>query len=259
MPSPFPGMNPYLENEGAFHDFHENVIPVLRELLVPQVRPDYIVKLDQDIYLTEPSGEERRFLGRFDVFLAERVRGVSAKEGTAVLPSPAQVLWSPAVDEQKHTYLEIRDRNDRTLITVIEVLSPTNKVRHRDAFPAKRTRYHESAVPYVEIDLLRGFGPRLPWEDMPPCDYYALVSRWQDRPAAGVWPIRLRDALPVIAVPLRPEHEPARLDLKAALDRVYDAAGYADYIYSHRPEPPLSEEDEAWAKGILSESGEVSR
>lgn len=259
MPSPFPGMNPYLENESVFRDFHQRLLPTLSDLLVPQVRPDYIVRVELEVYLTEPPGEERRFLGRPDAYLAPRKQDVGKPpSGTAVLESPARVRWIPPVDEEKHTFLEIRDRQDRSLVTVIELLSPTNKKRHRDAFMAKRLRYQEASVHYVEIDLLRGFGPRLPWEDLPPCDYYALVSRWQDRPTAAVWPFGLRDPLPTLPIPLKPDHADVRLDLKA-VERVYDAAGYADDIYRFQPEPPLSEEDEVWAQGILSESGEVSR
>ena len=42
MPSPFPGMNPFLEQDDAWHDFHEKIIPMIAERLVVQVRPEYI-------------------------------------------------------------------------------------------------------------------------------------------------------------------------------------------------------------------------
>ena len=47
MPSPFPGMNPYLEQEDAWHDFHEQFIPSVATLLGAQLRPRYIVKVDE--------------------------------------------------------------------------------------------------------------------------------------------------------------------------------------------------------------------
>src|SRR5207248_1354323 len=78
---------------------------------------------------------------------------------------------------------------------------------HRDQYLAEVKRVLASRTNCVEIDLLRG-GPRMPWEDLPTCDYYAIVSRYQHRvedpPRADVWPIRLRDPLPTIPVPLRP-------------------------------------------------------
>jgi hypothetical protein len=69
MPSPFPGMNPYLEQDDAWHDFHEKFLPAVAERLVPQVRPNYIVKLDEHVYVHELPQEPRRLLGRADVAL----------------------------------------------------------------------------------------------------------------------------------------------------------------------------------------------
>ena len=84
-------------------------------------------------------------------------------------------------------------------------------------------------------------------DEFPGCDYYALVSRMEDRPRVGVWPIGIRDQLPRIPVPLRRPDEDAWLDLRAILDRVYDAAGYEDYLYTGSPQPPLRVDDAAWA------------
>ena len=73
-----------------------------------------------------------------------------------------------------------------------------------------------------------------------------------ERPRAGVWPMGLRDPLPVIPIPLVAPHPDARLDLKQVLDRVYDAAGYEDYIYDGGPRPPLTREDANWARQCVS-------
>ena len=51
MPSPFPGMNPYLEQEDAWHDFHERFLPLVAERIAAQVDPRYIVKIDEHIYI----------------------------------------------------------------------------------------------------------------------------------------------------------------------------------------------------------------
>src|SRR5262249_55405960 len=154
--------------------------------------------------------------------------------GTATLAAPTWVTLPATVDQEALSFLEIRDREDRRLVTVIELLSPANKEPgpDREAFIAKRKRYLASGVHYLEIDLLRAF-PRLPLQDLADCDYYVLVSRWELRPRAGVWPIRLRDPLPTIPIPLRGEFPDAKLDLKAVLDQVYEASGYEDYIYTH--------------------------
>src|SRR5260370_2174079 len=67
MPSPFPGMNPYLEQDDAWHDFHERFLSLIADLLVAQVRPAYIVKIDEHVYVHEVPAEPRRFLGRPDL------------------------------------------------------------------------------------------------------------------------------------------------------------------------------------------------
>src|SRR5438270_10953148 len=71
MPSPFPGMNPYLEHEDAWHDFHERFIPAAAEEIGRQVRPAYIVKIDQNVYVHELPEGDRRLLGRPDVYVIE--------------------------------------------------------------------------------------------------------------------------------------------------------------------------------------------
>ena len=63
MPSPFPGMNPYLEQEDVWHDFHERFIPLAATLLGAQLRPRYIVKIDEHIYVHEMVEDSRRWLG----------------------------------------------------------------------------------------------------------------------------------------------------------------------------------------------------
>jgi Protein of unknown function (DUF4058) len=175
------------------------------ELLTPQIRPTFIARLDEHIYIHELPASQRMLVGRAPI----------------------------AIDEQREAYVEIRDRQTRELVTVIELLSPSNKRPgpDREQYLAKRRRLFASWVNLVEIDLLRA-GPQLPMEDLQPCDYYALVSRYGDRPSAGVWPIRLREPLPKVPIPLRDPHADASLDLQQMLHRLYDAAGYEDYIYS---------------------------
>ena len=109
-----------------------------------------------------------------------------------------------------------------------------------------------SSIHFVEIDFLRS-RPRMPLEDLPACDYYALVSRFEERPQAGFWPIELRHPLPTLPIPLLASDAVARLDLQHLLHRVYDAAGYEDYIYRNEPEPALQPADLLWARQILNQ------
>jgi hypothetical protein len=252
MASPFPGMNPYLEQDDAWHDFHERFLPLAAELLTPQIIPNFIAKLDENIYIHELAAAQRMLAGRGDVAVVRATEAAAPAPATALLQAPSYVQVPVAVDELRETFVEIRDRQTRELVTVVELLSPSNKRSgpDREQYLAKRRRLFASWVNLVEIDLLRG-GPRLPLEDLRPCDYYALVSRYGDRPKAGLWPIQLREPLPVIPIPLRDPYPDAHVDLQQMLHRLYDAAGYEVYIYAGEPNPPLPPDDAAWARSLI--------
>jgi hypothetical protein len=73
----------------------------------------------------------------------------------------------------------------------------------------------------------------------------------EERFSAGLWPVQLPDCLPVIPIPLRPPHGDARLDLQEILHRIYDAAGYEDYIYLGQPQPRLAQDRASWANQFV--------
>lgn len=254
MPSPFPGMNPYLEQDDAWHSFHERFCTRLADELVAQTGPRYLVKLDENVFLHELPSEERRLLGRPDVMVLQPGRSEQATVATATStasPAPAYANL-PAVDLERLSYVEIRDARSRRLITAIELLSPTNKClgSDRDQYLAKRASLMRQGVNLVEIDLLRG-GPRMPMDGTPPCDYLVMVARPAEWPRAGLWPVRLRDALPDIPIPLADPDPDVRVALQPMLHAIYDAAGYDRFIYAGEPDPPLRGEDAAWARQFL--------
>ncbi len=256
MPSPFPGMNPYIERASVWHDFHERWIPLAAELIGAQVLPRYYVRIDEHMYIHELSGDERRFLGRADVLVPALAPSAAASAAaSSVLEAPAEV-GIPAVDVETLSFLEIRDRDRHELITVVELLSPCNKYAgpDREQYLAKARQLQRSWVHFVEIDLLRG-GPRMPWLNMPECDYCVVVSRVERRPRAGFWPVRLRERLPEIPIPLRIGEVDARLDLQQTLHRIYDAAGYGYHIYAGPPEPQLAGADATGAAQFVPGQG----
>ncbi len=250
MPSPFPGMNPYLEQADVWNDFHQGLIVQIQYALRRQLDPHYIVKIEEHLYIHEPPAEGRRLLGHADVALTPP-HPTGKAPGVAVLGAPAKVELE-AFQVERLSRVEVRDRTGRQLITAIELLSPTNKYAgaDRDQYLTKRRQLLASPAHFVEIDLLRG-GPRMPMTGLPECAYCVLVSRYEERPRADVWPIRLRDPLPVIPIPVRAPDPDARLDLQDLLHCCYDSAGYGTYIYAGAPSPNLSAEDAAWAEQIL--------
>lgn len=250
MPSPFPGMNPYLEQDSVWPDFHTKFLTEINEQLVAQVRPRYIVLMDQHLYLHQPADESRRLIGRGDVSLAHVGPAAAWATGAAVLEAPVEVAI-PRHDVERVSFLKIRDRRGRDLVAVVELLSPSNKRGDdRTAYLTKRGELFNSPAHLVEIDLLRG-GQTPPLEDRPHCDYSVMLSRVDDRPRAGFWPIALPDPLPRVPVPLRNPDPDAAIDLQAALHRVYDRFGYEDFLYDAAPQPGLTAEQAAWAEAFL--------
>jgi hypothetical protein len=255
MPSPFPGMNPWLEQPDVWHDFHQAFLAAARTALAEQIRPAYIAKIDENVYIHELSADQSYLLGRPDVGVFQNAappRIVPSQANTASTPIAISKLL-PATERLCESFIEIRDRESRDLITVIELLSPTNKTPgpDRDLYLAKRRLLTTSNVHFVELDLLRG-GLRMPVEQLPECDYLVMVSRSHERPHVGLWPTNLHTPLPRIPVPLKPEHTDAVLDLQQLLHTTFDSAGYSDYIYQGSPRPPLDHERTAWASTWLS-------
>jgi hypothetical protein len=248
-------MNPYLEQDDVWHDFHERFLPATAEVIGAQVQPDYIVKIDEHVYIHELPSESRRFLGRTDLSVTPTHSAQSETPATGLLDAPARVRL-PAVDIEHESFIEIRDRRSREVVCVIEVLSPSNKrvEPDREQYLAKRRQVLSSPAHLVEIDLLRG-GEAMPAENRPACTYSVMVSKVGDRPEADFWSIGLRDKLPTVPIPLRPPHSDARLDLQALLHRVYDAAGYRYYVYESGPSPGLTLDEVAWSRDFIAQPG----
>ncbi len=253
MPSPFPGMNPWLEQDSLWHDFHQSFLSGLRDAVADEVSPNYYVALEEHVYIHEPPEPVARFLGRPDLAIVA-TRDTEFSASTAVMEAPVYTAIAEPMDVVRESFIEIRDTENDYLVTVLELLSPSNKQAgyDRDAYIAKRRNYLLGNVNFIEIDLLRG-GPRMPIEELSPCDYYVLVKRASERTRAGVWPIRLRETLPTIPVPLRVPDPDARLNLQSVLHTVYDRAGYRHRIYRGTPKPKLVADDAQWAETLLKE------
>lgn len=254
MPSPFPGMNPYFEQSAYWLDFHTEFLTALRRLLAPQIGPRYIVQLEEHIFIHDLPFETRQRLGTADLSIVQRGTGELPQAALGLIEAPREVLL-PEQDLERIPYLEVRDRQSRELVTVIELLSPSNKRpgEDRENYLAKRRELLRSPAHLVEIDLLRGWTP-MPQEGRPACDYSVMLSRAEKRRVADFWPIQLRDRLPVIPIPLRPPDGDARVDLQEVLHHAHDGPGYEHFIYSGEPEPGLSPSDAAWARQFVPAS-----
>ncbi len=53
MPSPFPGMDPYLEDPTLWRDLHQRLITYIADALQPQVRPRYRAQIEERLYVVQ--------------------------------------------------------------------------------------------------------------------------------------------------------------------------------------------------------------
>lgn len=230
MEKRFVGMDPYIE-EQLWHDFHPNMIISIQQLLLPQLLPKYSAEVEERVYvdIVEESAH-RRYVFRPDV--AVQTTGSTlpyerVSESVAVLEP--QVLTLPEIDEKHEPYIAILTLPGRELVTVIELLSPSNKnpeSQGMQEYLRKRRQIIQSTVSLVEIDLLRK-GVRMPTvEPLPPADYYAFVARGNRRPLVEVYSWRVNQPLPTIPVPLLPEDPDAKLNLQEAFDTTFARARY---------------------------------
>ncbi|MCX7643190.1 MAG: DUF4058 family protein, partial [Armatimonadetes bacterium] len=260
MPSPFPGMDPYLESPSIWQDFHHSFIDEMRATLVPKVRPKYAVHIERYVCISEPTIEEIRV--RPDLTIAEtQGQGVEPESQPSAVTT-AVLVPLPEPQEVYHYFLEIREVATQKVITIVEMLSPFNKRagEGREDYLRKRRMILESNVHLVELDLLRE-GERLPMgKPLPSGHYYAIISRSYKRPIAEVYAWTIKQPLPTIPIPLKRGDEDVMLDLQKVLSAVYDRAGY-DYRlpYDRQPERPLSDDDGEGAKQIIAKWREQAR
>ncbi len=264
MPSPFPGMDPYLEKPSLWPDVHHELISEVRAYLHGIVRPKYYVSVEERLYLTDEDDPENKAGQRVaDLRVGQHPGQTDAtigERGTATLEVAQPIeLTFPVEEEIREAFLQVFDAESRQVVAVIEILSPSNKSlgsRGRASFEQKRQEILNSASHWVEIDLLRAGAPSVPRELLPPSHYAVHVLRIERRPQAQSWPIHLRQRLPVIAIPLKSGDADAALDLQSVFTSAFDRAAYDARIdYRAVPVPPLESEDAAWADQWLKGKG----
>jgi hypothetical protein len=229
MPSPFPGMDPYLEGE-MWVEFQHSFVHRISQQVMPLVRPKYVAFLAKR-YCREPIVFEG-----------------SDKETRTV---------QPIMDDVPVLAIEIRDVAERRLVTLIEILSPVNK-RGEGAreYAQRRLELMQTNTHLLEIDLLCQ-GRRIQLlQEPPPAPYYLYLSRAQRRPYTQVWALPLSKPLPTIPVPLLPPDPDVPLDLQAAMTDCFTLVGYEDLLdYSAKPPAGLTEEEKTWVVEALQKQG----
>ena len=253
MPSPFPGMDPFLENQ-EWEDFHTTFNTVLREQLAPRLRPDYLVRVERRVYLEHP-GTEPETMRVADVAIVAQDAGLATGLGTETSKPAPDACTLPMPEERRETYLVIRERESMEVVTIIELLSPANKRPGGDGrreYLSKREQILSSPTHLVELDLLRG-GLRLPViEALPSADYFCIVSRGWMRPRADLYSWTMQQKLPTIQIPLKKGDGDVALNLQEVFETVYDRAGYDLSVnYQAELDPVADESTRSWIRQLI--------
>jgi hypothetical protein len=255
-------MDPYLESPAEWPGMHSLVIAHAMSELNRHLPDGYRAKIDEYVYVRDAGAEEdeREMLGTLDAFIPEGRPSRNGHHGTtAVLESPVTEPTTrgrvPVAKKRKRNRaVQIVTDGGRRVLSVIEVLSPSNKSGDdRDAYLLKRRGYL-GTVNLVEIDLLRA-GNRMPVgrPAPPPSDYLVFAVPLTDFPQSMAWAFTVRDELPVVPVHFAPDRPPVSLNLRAVLDRVYDESRFeVDADYTVPPVPALRPADAEWAAGLFA-------
>lgn len=221
MQSPFPGMDPYLEDDALWPVFHRQLVQSLHEILKPSLTDRYRERVNQRHYYTE------------------------------------QALFTSVVrEEHREDYIEIRQHG--RLVTLVDVVSPTNKLTQegRAAYLAKRREGKSANANLVEIDLVLQGQPTLEYsrDGLPDWDYAVTVTRSTQPDRYEIYTATLQKRLPRFRLPLAPDDKDTALDLHTAFTRCYDQGGFAGKInYAKNPSTPLNDEDRKWLHDLLKQ------
>jgi hypothetical protein len=264
MPSPFIGMDPYLEDPALFPDVHERIVYWLSDVLNSVLPPPYYTGMASRTWIETSS----RRLGP-DVDVLHPSRGGNGQGKTDGGIAVAQAVTRPVVvhvprDLIRESFVEVYAQpGGERVVTNIELLNLTNKSpgeQARDLYKKKQREVLDSKVNLVEIDLLRGgkHTTAVPLDlalaRTGPFDYHVCVHRFDNLEDYFVYPIKLEERLPVIEVPLLPEDSPVSVDLQAILNLCYDRGQYVRRLrYAERePVPPLTPEQKTWVEKTLA-------
>lgn len=229
MPSPFPGMDPYLEDEKFWPSFQHHFVASLYQVLKP-----VLINTDR--------------MDRYRARVGQRRYVIEVPLFTSVLR-----------EEQVEEYIEIRQRSDGQLVTLIDVPSPVNKTRAagRDAYLARRRDAQREGANLVEIDLVLQGQPLLEYsrDNLPEWNYLVTVVRRHQPERYEIYSSTIRKRLPRFKLPFAPSEHDGVVDLQIAFNWAYESGGFGSQIdYQRPPNYVTNEEDLRWIDDMLVEA-----
>jgi hypothetical protein len=214
-------MDPFLEDDKIWPAFHHQMVACLYQIVLPGLVDRYRARVCQRAYQSE------------------------------------QPLFTSIIREQHaEEFIEIRQRADNRLVTLIDVVSPTNKTRPqgRGAYLETRKQARASNASVVEIDLVLQGEPMLDYsrDGLPEWDFAITVTRCSQPDRYEIYTTTLQKRLPRFKIPLAADDRDTVLDLQAAFSRCYDQGNFSASIdYTREPPPKLPEDDAHWLGEVL--------
>ena len=259
MKNPFPGMNPYLE--GHWRDVHTRLTIYICDQLQGKLPEGLVARAEEQVFVDEA---RQRFQLRPDVQVSQpseltATPGFAAttlRDGDFAVTEPMVVLLEPEV----HRWVEIVEGGGR-VITVIEVLSSTYKSEEgRQTYHRKQRAYVAGGVNLVEIDLLRAGNhvvsvPLANIAERARTPYLICVFRASKPEQREIYSLPLRERLPAVRIPLRPNDADVALDLQPLVDQCYERGRYWMADYHRDPAPQLDQQDARWLDELLRSRG----
>lgn len=259
--SPFPGMDPYLEHHWG--DVHHRLITYASDQLQSKLPGDLRARVEERVFVESDQSNERSIYP--DIRLIEKGQREMPTGPTTSTLAVAEPLILHVEDEPvTQGFIEIIDvGSGNRVVTVIEVLSPSNKIpgEGRELYTKKQRELKSGGVNLVEIDLLRSGkrGLLVAAERIPPSHrttYQVFVRRGNKPGEIAIYRASIRERLPIFGIPLRETEADIPLDLQSLVDQCYVNGRYDDIDYTIGPNPPLNADDAAWADQLLREKGE---
>ena len=260
MPSPFPGMDPYLEHRFIWPGLHNRLIVAIADEISEQLSRQYYVDIEQRVYVGEL--DDPKTSRRPDISVVTASANAGEKDAlpqSEVAEPSVLTVELPVPDEIRETYLEVRDAYNGSLVTALEILSPSNKHpgRGRDLYESKRRGILETSTNLIEIDLLRSGAPmKFFYANGDVSSHYRILIRRGRSSSAALYVFEVRHAIPSFDLPLRLDDFEPVVDIGKLLSGIYDRARYHMRVdYTDEPVPPLSDADAKWADTLLKERG----
>jgi hypothetical protein len=259
MPSPFPGMDPYIERAAIFPDFHDRLLIYLGAALRPLLRPKYVPLTQDRLYVVE---SDRPIFPDVAILRSKTPRAFPGL-ATALAEADAPAVFDLWLEEIRQPFITIIEpAADNQVVTAIEVLSPDNKRRGagRKSYQQKREEFWAAGANLIEIDLLREGKttvrvPPVKLDQLRPWHYLVTVTR-QSPARQEVYAIPLQRSLPRIAVPLGTEDKDVVLDLQAVFARCWEDGPYPELLLHEGPPPgTLTTEELSWCDSLLQAAG----